>query len=593
MREILLATAVALVPASPGALAAEEGAEFFEETVEVNVVNVDVVVTDGHGNPIRGLGPEDFRLFEDGKEVEATNFVAISPQLPIPTETPTLTEPALSATPAVFQTPTDPVTLVFYFDNSSLIPVHRNRVLDELGAFVEASDGGHFRYMVVAFNPGLEIVEPITRDTAAVTRALERVAEMPAAGFMAERERRSARHQWQSIYLEVQSSKGWGPTDGAGGPGNRRNKPGQGGSGNRGRFFDPCFEAWAPMLNVIDAFAQQELDRVAISQAGLTELTRSLVGVPGRKFVLYMSDGLAQIPGLLEYELLGQVCPDRQQELFSYYGRFDQTRTTEDLAAWANLNRVTLYPLDTTGLGGVSMASVEVDDARFTPSYQSDSSHRENLRGTLYTMADETGGLAFFNANRPTAELERMAQDVTDFYSLGFSPTHGWDGERHTIKVKLEKGADKDYRVRFRSSYRAQPQNEHVGERTLAALILGFEDNPLDIRLRTAAATALEDGRFLVPLEISLSLSKLTSLPSRRKRKCQLRLVLAVQGADGEVAPLRERLIPLEISESDSAMPDARHNLVMRLPLETGSGVLAIGVEDKLSSVASYLRTQI
>ena len=40
-------------------------------------------------------------------------------------------------------------------------------------------------------------------------------------------------------------------------------------------------------------------------------------------------------------------------------------------------------------------------------------------------------------------------------------------------------------------------------------------------------------------------------------------------------------------------MPDGRHNLVMRLPVETGTGVLAIGVEDKLSSQASYLRTQI
>ena len=586
--------ALALMLAVSGGLAAQES-EPFSEVVEVNVVNVDVIVTDSDGNPVQGLEQADFLLLEDGKPVETTNFVAISSQRPKVIQGPTPAE-LDEVTPAAELEPpksADPVTLVFYFDNSSLVPTHRNRVLDELDDFVAASAGSQFRYMVVAFNPGLELVEPITTEAAAVSKALERVAEMPASGLLAARERRSARDQWQSIYLEVQTSKGWGPTDGDPGPGNRRNKPGQGGSGNRGRFFDPCYEAWGPMLNVIDSFAQQELDRVAISQAGLKELTRSLVGVPGRKFVLYMSDGLAQIPGLLEYELLGQVCPDRAHELFSYYGRFDQTGTTEDLAAWANLNRVTLYPLDTTGLGGVSMASAEVDDVRFTPSYQSDSSHRENMRGTLYTMAEETGGLAFFNANSPDTELERMAQDVTDYYSLGFSPGHGWDGERHAIKVKLEKGVGNGYRVRYRGSYKAQPQGEQVGERTLAALLLGLEDNPLDIRLRTAVATPLDDGRYLVPLEISLSLAKLTSRPARLKRKCLLRVVLAIQDAEGEVGPLRERVIPLEISESVAAMPDGRHNLVMRLPVETGTGVLAIGVEDKLSSQASYLRTQI
>jgi len=44
------------------------------ETVEVSIVNVDVVVTDRAGNRVRGLKQEDFELRENGKVKPITNF---------------------------------------------------------------------------------------------------------------------------------------------------------------------------------------------------------------------------------------------------------------------------------------------------------------------------------------------------------------------------------------------------------------------------------------------------------------------------------------------------------------------------------------
>jgi len=41
----------------------------FGETIDVRVVNVEVVVTDGSGNRVNGLKPADFHLKVDGKEV--------------------------------------------------------------------------------------------------------------------------------------------------------------------------------------------------------------------------------------------------------------------------------------------------------------------------------------------------------------------------------------------------------------------------------------------------------------------------------------------------------------------------------------------
>ena len=55
-----------------GAQSAEEGVFF--ETVDVNVVNVQVFVTDKKGNPVTGLGIDDFEVFENKQPVKISNL---------------------------------------------------------------------------------------------------------------------------------------------------------------------------------------------------------------------------------------------------------------------------------------------------------------------------------------------------------------------------------------------------------------------------------------------------------------------------------------------------------------------------------------
>src|SRR6185436_3419755 len=61
-------------PAKPEAAGGEE---LFVDTVNVNVVNVDVYVTDKKGNRVNGLTKNDFELFEDNRPVAITNFFAV------------------------------------------------------------------------------------------------------------------------------------------------------------------------------------------------------------------------------------------------------------------------------------------------------------------------------------------------------------------------------------------------------------------------------------------------------------------------------------------------------------------------------------
>src|ERR1044071_2217674 len=63
--------------------------------VDVNVVQVEVVVTDGKGRQVPGLRPEDFQLQVDGKDKAITHFSMVDTgpaKTPLPGSLPRLEE---------------------------------------------------------------------------------------------------------------------------------------------------------------------------------------------------------------------------------------------------------------------------------------------------------------------------------------------------------------------------------------------------------------------------------------------------------------------------------------------------------------------
>src|SRR6185295_9790930 len=76
-----MTTRVSMATASLLLCAWAAGAQV-RETVEVAVTNVDLVVTDAKGKPVRGLARDEFELFEGGKRREITNFSEVAAALP-------------------------------------------------------------------------------------------------------------------------------------------------------------------------------------------------------------------------------------------------------------------------------------------------------------------------------------------------------------------------------------------------------------------------------------------------------------------------------------------------------------------------------
>ena len=74
---VLAGTLLASTTLAPPAGAQGSPSSTFTETLDVEVVNVEVYVTNRKGEPITGLTAGDFQILEDGKPVQVTNFYAV------------------------------------------------------------------------------------------------------------------------------------------------------------------------------------------------------------------------------------------------------------------------------------------------------------------------------------------------------------------------------------------------------------------------------------------------------------------------------------------------------------------------------------
>src|SRR4051794_32293199 len=123
MKRIVIA-AVAVLTAA--ASLAQEAAE----SIEVRVVNVDVVVRDRAGKPVTGLTKADFEIYENGQKREITNLYEIRAQAAA--ATPSAKAAPSEPTPAESPVEIRPRNIVMFVDDYSLDPFRRDKVLQSL-----------------------------------------------------------------------------------------------------------------------------------------------------------------------------------------------------------------------------------------------------------------------------------------------------------------------------------------------------------------------------------------------------------------------------------------------------------------------------
>ncbi len=618
--------------AAPASSGGWEPVGAFGEEISVDVVNVEVWVSDEHGRPVTGLTKDDFELLEDGQPRDIVNFAAYEgaadlatdaeaapwgkaaerPSVPRPTPSaaPAPT-PAQSAAPAAAAPTKAPLHLVVLVDNWNLRPESRSRVFTDLRQFIASSLAPGDRVAVMVHDRALELVQGFTDDPRQVAAALDRVEKVAPSGIQMRNERKSALSAIEQAYRE------W----------NETNSRAQGG---------PCQAGWAQMQNAATQFAASVQGHVQRSGGALVSVADLLAGLPdGQRLVVYVGDGLAQTPGLELFQYLSELCPEQRSDLAFFQRDYDMTWLYQEVAKHANAGGVTFFTieaetpatdleLDSFGPGGQSSpfqlrgrstpgsptkpfskpgggtsAAGTIATGRgqgrnpnFRPSATAKSIRSQDTEGSLVLIARETGGRSFLNnAGDFKSDFDRLAVDLRNYYSLGFNPAAPGDGGLHPITVRLE--GNKHYRLRHRAQYQDKTLEARMVERVRGVAQFGGDENPLGVRIEIGQAVP-EELAFRVPVQIWVPLAKLTLAPEGGEGGAlhgRLLVLMTATTASGELQPVRQKLVPVTVR--GGAEGRAGEKLIaVDVELPPGQQSVALAVRDGLGGTTSYLRHQ-
>jgi VWFA-related protein len=461
---------------------------------EVRAIIVDVVVRDKEGNPVTDLNPADFELFEDGAKQEIGSMTPVtSGPRPAPRtrDTPAPAAPAApkAATPQV-------IALVF------------DRLTPEGRAFARKAATGYIGEGAVANNTiaifgvdlSLVLFQPFTRDAPLLRKAIATAGDRATSQYGSTRSEGNAA-QDQAIQAQQQANNA------------SANAASTGGANIGSAATDAQFaQMQAQMLQTFGAL-ERDQQGYATSNA-LMAIVSALKAIPGRKSVIFFSEGLS-------------IPPNVQRQFISVIDA-------------ANRANVSIYPMDAAGLRtesplkesreGVNAASREriegtlnsdpVDRPMMEALERNEDLLRADPHSGLGTLADQTGGFLIANSNDLRGGFEKIDTDMRNYYVLTYVPknTH-FDGKFREIDVKVRRSG---VQVRARKGYFAVRPS--AGTPTLnyeapAMAVLEQSPPPNAFPVRALAMRFPEEKRTeLVPVLVNVPVTGITFRESIDKK---------------------------------------------------------------------------
>ena len=168
-----------------------------------------------------------------------------------------------------------------------------------------------------------------------------------------------------------------------------------------------------------------------------------------------------------------------------------------DVIAAATRSNVSIYSIDPRGLTSLADESINVsggfpDDPSLNLSLQSFQDSLRISQDSLRSLSEETGGFAAVNQNDFSSAFQRVVQDNSSYYVLGYYPKNERrDGRFRRIEVKVKQPG---LEVRSRRGYTAPrgkaPAQKAVPNDQTSAPVRELLDSPLPlngIKLRAVA----------------------------------------------------------------------------------------------------------
>jgi VWFA-related protein len=440
----------------------------------VELVRVDVVVTDKSGHPVTGLAQGEFTLLDEGQPQTIETFEAVD--LPIPASTGTASpRPRVVSNVALPGEPpqSEGRSFVVVFDNMHLTPLHAQRAKGAVAAFLEK--GGHEgdRVSLIATGGGAwwtTRFEAGRADLLAILKNLDgRRAPDSSYDRMTDYEAmRVFEYQDAQVGGRVQRRfETYGTTSRQESQAERQKR-----ETYRPGVIDPYVERKASEIYM------QVKNRTKATLGALERAIKPLEATRDRKTVILVSEGFIY---------------DTAQEGF---------KRVAEAARRAN---AAIYFVDTRGLVMPSIYSAQFGapiDEHDVGAVLADAT--QDAAGAEF-LSLETGGFAVRDSNDLVGGVERIVQESRSYYVLGFSPgAIPHDGRFRKLQVRVGRKA---LNVRARRGYYAP------GDATTASASAEPEDKGDPAMQQALDAAAFRDA---IPVRLTAYVLQETLLGKAR-----------------------------------------------------------------------------
>lgn len=424
--------------------------------ITTNLVQVDAVIIDSKGKMVTDLKPEEVEIFENGRKQKISNFSYNVTVADVSRERP--------AKPAVIDKNAPPIpptrlrpedvrrTIALVVDDLGLSFESMHYVRRTLKKFVDEEMQEGDLVAIIRTGSGMGALQQFTADKRQLYAAIERV-------------RYNLSRANVGVFAPLQP-----PT-----------------AGEMGPAIDKANED-------LDKFRE---DLFAVGSLGaLSYVIKGLRDLPGRKAVLFMSDGFISL-----------AADDADRN----YRTTERMRRLVDMAGRAS---VVIYTLNASGLQTTGLNAA--DSTGDTPSsgqpqligvLDSRSRILSDRQASLSYLAYETGGFAITNENYPWVGMRRVLEDQKGYYLIGYRPDESTfsprTGQRQFHRLTLKVTRPGNYTVRMRNGFfgvsdeEARPKLRTLAQQMTDALTSPFGATGVRLQLTALFASDANEGSYM------------------------------------------------------------------------------------------------
>lgn len=551
LRRPLVVLLVLLVSLAP--LSAQQP---YIESFEVRLHNLDVVVTDAAGNPVRGLTKDDFVVLENGVPQEVTNFSVYE------SGAATVVAGNEGVRPEAQAQAPPSRRFVFFIDEMPLQHAARESILKNTKQFVRAMRPGDVA-MVVRPTGTDKILSELTSDAPSLEAALDRALRDSRVRFDAQ-----LAQELRFLRQELTSA-------------------------SNGLHGDWAKRAYSDMVR----------RRVEQRLGQLRALVASMSRTEGRKVVVLITAALTAQPGREVFDFAERMNPAGEAGVDGMHGAwesvFDLTDSVGDLARTAAASGITIYaiepdvPLTMLARGSVEQTGTSRNQRTAMqraaageplPSHMFDDLlHNSAL--TLTSLTEKTGGRWFRGLANIDDTFRQVSSDLSAYYSLAYRARGVVGPQRVEVQVKNRP----ELRVRTRSEVLEKSPEREMDDLVIASLLYPRQTNELSIDVSTGKPKR-ERGFYTIPLDIVIPMDKLAFLPGDDgKYVATFSVHYAAAGERRDFASGGEQRQHVEISaEQYNRMAGTNYRYKTGLQVAGGPTRIAIGVLDATSKLSGF-----